>query len=356
MFRRPVTHVVLIDGTFASLMEGRHSSIGHIYRLLRRRRGADLRIHYAAGQEWEAWRSARDLAMGSRLVDHITDAYGWLASAYRPGDEVFLMGYSRGAFAVRSLAGLIGRVGLVLPEQATERNVRQGWRLYRQGTPDDVRVFHQTRCHAHVPIRMLGVFDTVMALGVRLPLLWMLTEPRFRFHDHQLGGNLIQGVQALALDETRAAFQPILWNSAGHAGRVRQMWFRGCHADIGGQLAGDDRARPLANIPLRWMLEQAEGAGLPLPDNWSGDLVCDPGAPSVGSWRGWGKAFLARAPRVAGRDISEDLHPSVAVPYDGPAILSGHLADLARDPVPMRRRFRQAPRAIAHGIAVRRDR
>ncbi|MFV0385410.1 DUF2235 domain-containing protein [Paracoccus sp. (in: a-proteobacteria)] len=348
------THVILIDGTFASLAEGRRSSIGRIHALLRDRSasqsasqsaghdGGPLRIHYAAGQQWDRWRTLPELAMGHSLSRRIIDAYGWLASGYRPGDRIFLLGYSRGAFAVRSLAGMISRVGLLRPETATERNIRLAWRYYSEGASDQaLGAFRRRRGQGQVSIAMIGCFDTVMALGIRLPLLWLLTEPRFRFHDTHLGPEIGLGCQALALDETRAAFAPILWDDSSAAGRIEQMWFRGAHADIGGQLSGLEYARPLANIPLVWMLGQAEDAGLPLPQGWRGHFPCDASAPSVGSWRNWGKAFLARAPRLAGLYRSEALHPTIPRPYPGPALLTGHLADQAVDR-PVRRGFRRS--------------
>ncbi|MBA4492348.1 DUF2235 domain-containing protein [Paracoccus sp. S1E-3] len=343
MNRPSVTHVVLLDGTFASLMEGRHSNIGQIFRLLRPMRGAALRVRYDAGQQWEAWRQIMGIAMGHGMGARIRDAYGWLASAYRPGDRIFLMGYSRGAFAIRSLAAMIGRVGLLRADAATERNIRTVWRMYRDAGSAAARADLRARlCHDSAPINMLGVFDTVMALGIRLPVLWMMTEPRFRFHDQHLGDDVLLGAQALALDETRAAFQPILWNSAGRTGgRIVQMWFKGYHADIGGQLSGYEAARPLANIPLVWMLGQAESAGLALPHGWRDRFAQDVAAPSVGNWRGWGKAFLARSPRVAGLDPSEALHPSVPRPYKGPAILTGDLAEEDSHPTRLRARRRQ---------------
>ncbi|SDD93411.1 Uncharacterized protein, PA2063/DUF2235 family [Paracoccus isoporae] len=343
MSRPPVTHVVLIDGTFASLMAGRHSNIGRIYRLLRPLRGVDLRVRYAAGQQWEDWGSLIGIAMGHGMGSRIRDAYGWLATAYRPGDRIILLGYSRGAFAIRSLAGMIGQVGLLRAQEATTRNIRSLWRNYRTGTDDAARAELRRRlCHDGVPIAFLGVFDTVMALGIRLPMLWMLTEPRYRFHDQQLGGNVQRAAQALALNETRKAYQPILWRSADHPpGAVRQMWFRGYHSDIGGQLWGAEDSRPLANIPLVWMLDQAEAAGMRLPDGWRARFRGDADAPPVGNWRGWGKAFLARAPRLAGHDASEDLHGSVARPYGGPAVLTGHLAPFAEDHTGRRARRRQ---------------
>lgn len=329
-------HVVLMDGTFASLEDGRRTSIGRILRLMRGHLeplpGPRPRLHYGLGQQWDRWRTLPDLAMGRVLEARIIDAYGWLASGYRPGDQIFMFGYSRGAFAVRSLAGMIGRVGLLRADAATERNTRLAWRYYREGGSEKaIGAFRRRRCQSQVPIRMIGCFDTVMALGLRLPLLWMLTEPRFRFHDPHLGAHVEFGFQALALDETRAAFAPVLWDGASHASHIEQMWFRGAHPDIGGQLSGMEFARPLSNIPLVWMLEKAQMAGLPLPEDWRDHFLCDPTAPPIGSWRNWGKAFLARAPRLAGRCATETLHPTVTVPYPGPALLTGHLAGMALD-------------------------
>lgn len=338
----PTTHVILFDGSFASLQPGRGSSIGQIHRLLAEvGPKARLRVLYTPGQQWEAWGSLVDLAHGRCIPDRMTEAYGWLASRWRPGDRLFLFGYSRGAYAARSLAGMIGRVGLVRPEHATERNIRLAWVWYSQGgIPRGLSAFRR-RCHKQVPIRMVGVFDTIKSMGVRLPLLWLLTEQRHAFHAHDLGAEVEKGVHALALDETRAVFQPVLWESCDGTpqSRLEQMWFRGCHADIGGQLNGFEAARGLANIPLRHMLDEAEQSGLPLPPGWRDRLICDPDAPSVGSWSGLGALCLARAPRLVGADRSEQLHGSVPLPYRGPAVLTGDLAGHAADPVRTRRRF-----------------
>lgn len=335
-------HVVLFDGTLASLDEGRDSNIGRIHALLARAAPRSrLRVHYVAGQQWEAWREVTDLALCHAMPSRISNAYGWLSSRYRPGDLVFMFGYSRGAYAVRSLAGMIGRVGLLRPEHATERNVRLAWHWYQRGeAPRGLGGFRR-RCHGEVPIRMVGVFDTVKAMGLRLPLLWLLTEGRYAYHDHHSCEGVENGVQALALDETRAVFEPVLWRSdAGGSApkRIRQMWFRGCHADIGGQLGGFEAARGLSNLPLVWMLEEAEALGLPLPGGWRGGLPTDPGAPAVGSWRGWGKMFLMRAPRLAGSDVTERVHASVPQGYSGPALMTGTLASHAARPLPLRQR------------------
>ncbi len=77
---------------------------------------------------------------------------------------------------------------------------------------------------------------------------------------------------------------------------------------MGGHLGGFDAARPLANIPLVWMLDRVQSHGLSLPDGWRARFPVDEAAPSVGTTRGWGKLFLFRAKRVVGADPSESLH------------------------------------------------
>ncbi len=312
--RLPTDHVILLDGTLGTLTPGHETNVGRIYQLLRAApQSVRLSLYYEAGVQWHLWSDTANVAMGRGINRQIRRAYGWLASHYRPGDRIFLIGYSRGAYAVRSLAGILDEVGLLTADHATERNVMLAWRYYE--TPGQSHVeadFSHRFCHDKVEVEMIGVFDTVKALGIRLPFLWMWTEPQHEFHNHALSKVVRNGFHALALDETRAVFQPILWDTSGGdwQGRVEQVWFRGAHGDVGGQLAGFEAARPLANIPLAWMLERMEQFGLRLPEGWRATLDCRAEGPSVGTIRGWGKAFLLRARRDVGRDPSERIHPT----------------------------------------------
>lgn len=311
--RGRVDHVVIIDGSMSSLKTGLETNAGLLYKLLCEVAPlARLSLRYEAGIQWRNWRSSRDIIEGRGINRQIRRVYGFVASRYRPGDRIFLFGYSRGAYAVRSLAGVIDRVGLLKSEHATVRNIRQVYRLY-QGAVDapSASNFKALYCHDNTEIEMIGVWDTVKSLGLRLPLIWRWTELPHRFHNTELGPHIRHGYHALARDETREAFAPILWTSSDDwDSTVEQMWFRGAHGDIGGQIDGYDAARPLANIPLVWMLDKAESCELPLPEGWRARFPCDPAAPSVGTIRGWGKLFLMRRKRVIGLDPSEALHPS----------------------------------------------
>ena len=311
--RGQVTHILILDGTMSSLTPGSESNAGLCYRLLSEVGGPELSLYYEAGVQWQDWRTTPDVLMGRGINRQIRRAYGYLASRYRPGDRIFLMGYSRGAYAVRSLAGLIDSVGLLKDEHATERNILTAYRHYQCNAGGaSAAEFTRQFCHEETPIEMVGVWDTVKALGLRLPILWRWSDAAHSFHSHRLGPSIRHGYHALALDETRAVYEPVLWESSpDFKGEIVQMWFRGTHGDVGGQLGGCQEARPLANISLVWMLERMEACGVALPEGWRGRYPVDVDAPSVGTWRGWGKIFLLRQARKVGADPSERLHDSV---------------------------------------------
>ncbi len=308
--RGRVDHVVILDGTMSTLDPGDETNAGLTYRLLCEcAPAAHLSIMYEAGIQFETWKHSWHVATGVGINRQIRRAYGFLASRYRPGDRIFLLGYSRGAFAVRSLAGVIDMIGLLKPEHATERNVRDVYRHY-ECSPDSAAAmrFAELYCHDEAPIEMVGVWDTVKALGLRWPMVWRLFEPRHRFHSTHLGASIRHGYHALAQDETRDAFEPVLWTSDDDwSGRVEQVWFPGTHGDVGGQLGGFHAARPLANVSLVWMLGKLEGHGVGLPQGWRDRFPCDPNAPSTGTIRGWGKMFFYRRKRKIGLDPSERL-------------------------------------------------
>ena len=309
--RGPLTHVVILDGTMSTLEAGHESNAGLTYRLLCETAGrARLSLRYEQGVQWRGWRHALEVIEGRGIDGQIRRAYGFIASRYRPGDRVFLFGYSRGGYAVRSLAGVIDQVGLLKAQHATERAIRDVYRHY-QINPEGraARVFSRRYCHPEMKIEMIGVWDSVKALGLRFPILWKLTEKRFEFHSHHLGPSVKAGFHALAMDERREAYAPIMWDSDPNwLGRLEQVWFRGTHGDVGGHLGGDERARPLSNIPLVWMLERATQCGLLLPEDWRERFPQDASAPSVGSMRGFGKLFVLRKGRTVGDDLTESIH------------------------------------------------
>lgn len=304
------THVILLDGTMSTLRPGYETSIGLTYRMLA---GENRHcLYYEPGLEWRGWRHAPEIMAGVGINHQIRRAYQFLAERYRPGDKVFLMGYSRGAYAVRALAGMIDRVGLLRPEFATEEMVQRAYTHYRDAPlHPEARRFGAQHCQAKARITAVAVLDTVQAVGIRWPVLWRVFPKVHAFRSHRLGQSVENGFHAMALDETRQAYALDRWRTHGNRTQsVEQVWFRGTHGDLGGQLNGHPSARPLANVPLVWLLSRLEAAGLSLPTDWRDRFPTDPEAPSVGNWRGFGPVFLIRKERETASDPSESLHPT----------------------------------------------
>ena len=315
----PATHVIILDGTMSSLNVDYETHAGHLYKLLQRVSESkdyegNLTIYYEPGIQWTDWGETLGVMEGRGINGQIKRSYAVLSTRYQTGDRIILSGYSRGAYAVRSLAGMIDLVGLVRTDCATERNIKLAYRHYRRGGCGlAAQAFRKRMCHAAVIIEAVAVWDTVKALGMRLPILWRWSVVEHEFHNHALGASVRQGFHALALDETREAYLPVLWTcSPDWSGKMEQVWFPGTHGDVGGQISGYEPARPLANLSLVWMLRRLECCEIPLPDGWAAQFPTDAKAPSSGKWRGWAKLFWSRKARVVGADASESLHPSVA--------------------------------------------
>lgn len=312
--------VVILDGTMSTLEEGYETNAGLIYRLLQEAQdGERTYLLYEAGIQWKGWRRALDVIAGIGINSQIRRAYGFIAARYRPGDRIYLVGYSRGAYAVRSLAGMIELLGLLRREAATERNVRRMFDFYQGDTfGREARIFAAARCLRDIEVEVIGCFDTVKALGIRWPVLWRLAPAPTEFHSDQVGKHTRHAFHALARHETRMAYAPVLWRTTPDTtAEVRQVWFRGSHGDVGGHLGDFVAARPLANIPLVWMCERLEDCGLQFPDGWRKRFPTDPNAPAVGTLRGYAKLFVWRRRRRIGVDASEVLWedlPKVAAP------------------------------------------
>jgi uncharacterized protein (DUF2235 family) len=308
-------HVVLLDGTMSSLRPGCETNIGLTYRLLSELPdSANVTVYYEPGIQWRGIRRAHEVMAGIGINRQIRRAYLFLARNYRPGDRIVLMGYSRGAYAVRSLAGLIDKMGLLREAQIDEETLDRVYRLYREA-PDSAaaKALKAALCHAYPAVNFLGVYDTVRALGIRWPVLWRFMPLPHPYHSHALGPSTRVARHALAIDETRDVYEPVLWDvpeEMAASGDVQQMWFRGSHGDVGGHLEGYRPARALSNVALVWMLGEAEAAGLPLPLFWRSRYLTDPYAPSVGTLRGYGRLFVFRHRRRVGLDPSERIHPT----------------------------------------------
>jgi len=168
-------------------------------------------------------------AFGHGIAKNILDGYRFLVHNYSDGDEVYLFGFSRGAFTVRSLAGLIGRCGLLPKDHAYW--IPEAYEHYRLPDSDESRTkvagFRSLNHVRDTPIKFVGVWDTVGSLGIPIeggPVGRRLRR-RYAFHDVQLGSHIQNAYHALAIDERRKPFQPTLWEAQStSAQNVEQVW------------------------------------------------------------------------------------------------------------------------------------
>ena len=204
--------------------------------------GLEQRVFYHRGVGSRPGDRIRGGAFGYGLSRNVRDAYRFLVHNYEPGDELFFFGFSRGAFTVRSLAGLVRNCGIL--RRSESRRIADAYALYRGRAnatkPNGVESVLFRRSYSYEPrIRFIGVWDTVGALGIPvtgLPVARWLNR-RWGFHDTDLSSHVDAAYQALAIDEQRGPFRPTLWTQQDHAPKtqvVQQVWFSGVHCDIGG--------------------------------------------------------------------------------------------------------------------------
>ena len=220
-------------------------------------------------------------ATGFGLSRNVRQLYREIARIYDEGDRIFLFGFSRGAFTVRTLAGFIGTCGLVDAMKTKsaaelEATVRHGYRIYRQryrtwlkrklfGPPQMQALdeYRATWCRPGQPrITFVGVWDTVDAVGLPFHISNVINFAiyRFKFPDPFLGLHVDHACQAFALDDARAEFAPVPWRprDAADLERFEQVWFSGSHSNVGGGYP----KQGMSLVTLDWMLERASRYGL----------------------------------------------------------------------------------------------
>jgi len=217
------------------------------------------------GTGWNPGNRLAGGVAGVGLSANIMQAYKWLAEQYQAGDVVALFGFSRGAYTARSLAGMIGRCGLLDATNVKDVDaaVARVYRRYREGrqAPDDRRWRDDLSFHENddsIPVHFIGVWDTVGSLGVpdHLTLLNLLDRAYYEFHDVRLDRRIPHARHAISLDENRGPFAPTLWHDPPPEQDVKQVWFPGDHGDVG----GGHPNKGLSDGALLWMMDEAEAA------------------------------------------------------------------------------------------------
>lgn len=201
-------------------------------------------------------------AFGKGIEENIRNLYRSIVYNFEPGDEIYMFGFSRGAFTVRSLAGFMYKVGLV--NKDADYFVPDIYACYENckgpGTPEWEHAFRKVKeARPCPPIRFIGVWDTVGALGAPGLLGKLLNKNKYVYHDVGLSPMIENAYHALAIDEQRKPFKPDLWSKPKDwSGKLEQAWFAGVHSNVGGSYAPDG----LANEALHWIVEKAEALGL----------------------------------------------------------------------------------------------
>ncbi|MET7599025.1 DUF2235 domain-containing protein [Streptomyces sp. NPDC004082] len=267
--------VVCCDGTWNYADQPSKTNVAKVALSVRQGSavGKDQRVYYHSGVGTDRWERLRGGAFGVGLSRNVAEAYRFLVETYEPDDELFLFGFSRGAFTARSLAGLVRNCGILRREHADR--AQAAWSLYRDRNehPSGAASTLFRRSYAReTGIDFIGVWDTVGALGIPMPSAAPLQWPvnafnhRWAFHDTELSSWVKGAFHALAIDETRSAFRPALWHqqpdAARHGQELKQVWFAGVHCDVGG---GYTEAG-LSDIALLWMVDQARRYGLEFDD------------------------------------------------------------------------------------------
>lgn len=246
-------------------------------------------------------------ATGAGIDRNIMDCYRFLVHNYEPGDQLFLFGFSRGAYTVRSLAGLIRNCGLLQRAQAAR--IPEAYELYRQRTPasapgeDRASEFRKRYAVEDVTrIHFVGVWDTVGALGIPAPFLGTLGTGRYLFHDTEPSSIIRHARHAVAIDENRQDFEPALWTPKPGVDLL-QVWFAGVHTDIGGGYP----ERGLGDHAGRWMAQEAEKCGLTFELHFVDDLRPD----ALGKQHNEYTGFYRIMRRAEVRAVEPVLHRSV---------------------------------------------
>ncbi|MGD1906971.1 MAG: DUF2235 domain-containing protein [Leptolyngbyaceae cyanobacterium] len=271
-------------------------------------------------------------AFGWGIDENIQDAYRFLCLNYTEGDEIYLFGFSRGAYTVRSLAGMIYCSGLLPHQHITQ--IPAAYEIYRakgiKPDSEDAKQFRSENSSPQVDITLLGCWDTVGALGIPqlIPTLPIndLINAKYQFHDNKLNYKIQYALHAMAIDEHRLSFDVnVMQNSTDPSSQtlaktplIKQIWFPGTHGCVGG---GTAELTGLSDAALQWIVDEIASLGLGLEFEFSElpePLTFNPTTPfnaDLGLYR-----LAGRINREINLQTST-LHPSVEVRYRDKAVM-----------------------------------
>jgi uncharacterized protein (DUF2235 family) len=258
----PKNIIICCDGTGNEFGRS-NSNVVKLYSVLQR---DDAQIAYyhpgvgtmgarnALSQIGKLWTKLIGLAFGYGISDNVADAYQFLMRNYQPGDQVFVFGFSRGAYTARALCGVLRGAGLLTV--GNEGLIPYALRMLKSKHLD-FEVMGRFKYTFSRPciVHFVGVWDTVSSVG------WVYNAVRFPFTNAGKNPEMKIIRHAISIDERRAFFRQNLFGDPHDSTQdVKEVWFAGVHSDVGGSYA--EAESQLSKVALRWMLCEAEGAGL----------------------------------------------------------------------------------------------
>jgi uncharacterized protein (DUF2235 family) len=300
--------VLFSDGTGNSSAKAQKTNVWRLFQALDQRNSSLLsKYDDGVGTSSNKYLAILGGTFGWGLKRNVIDLYKFVCRNYQRGDEIYGFGFSRGAFTIRLLVGLIAREGLVPfhTQEELDHNAAAAYRQYRSKafpswspivivlrwlrdailrvkdwvkgyqTYSEVQTELRAQGRDEIKIRFLGLWDTVEAYGLPIAELkrgidWVLWP--MLFGDFKLSPKVDRACHALSIDDERTTFHPLLWDEAAEAemvrrgevkaGRITQVWFAGVHSNVGGGYP-EDR---LSLVPLEWIMREAKANDLPLDD------------------------------------------------------------------------------------------
>ncbi|HEY9079161.1 DUF2235 domain-containing protein [Magnetovibrio sp.] len=274
--------VLMSDGTANSSTSRDKTNVWRLYRALNLHRPDQVAM-YTAGVGTSEFAPLKAIggAFGWGLKEDVVELYKFLCRSYSDGDKIYLFGFSRGAFTVRLLAGMILHCGIYTNyknEEDLHKEARRVFSANRSKFKSGLlyRAYRSIRPAKPIQqdnvkpeIEFIGVWDTVDAYGLpidELTYLWDKLIFPLRFCDQRLSPRVKRACHAISIDDERHTFHPVLWDESQEetlaaegevqANRIEQVWFTGVHSDVGGGYSMND----LSLVPLDWMMSKVEPA------------------------------------------------------------------------------------------------
>lgn len=259
----PKNIVILSDGTGQEGGVGYNTNVYKIFNIIEDRTDEQI-VYYDPGLGTHDT-GPLGMVSGFGISKNIKDCYRFLFEHYESGDRIYLIGFSRGAATVRSLSSLVHYFG-ILPKSRPDL-IDEAYSIYKITNEERRKAQAEAFIKKHhtmwVRINFLGCFDTVSALGVPFKSLSAILDriPLFRhkFHNFKLSESVENAYHALAVDDKRKTFHPVLWDpEVKDYQKIEQVWFPGMHTDVGGGY----KKHELSDIPLNWLCRKAVSHGL----------------------------------------------------------------------------------------------